>query len=71
MSNDTIRGTIAELAGRVTINGTVADQPALSVLTRLGIATEVAVAEKAADKRGRAAKIWEFPVDSNVVVARK
>ena len=71
MSNETIRGTIAELAGRVTVNGNVVDQPGLSVLTRLGIGKQVGVTEKPENQRGRAATIWEFPLESTTVLARK
>lgn len=69
--SDTIRGTIAELANKVTVNGNLVDQPGLSVLTRLGIGKQVGVTEKPDNQRGRAAAIWEFPLESTTVLARK
>lgn len=62
-------GTVAQLVAMgLTVNGNIPlDQSALSVLTRLGIAREIGIAEKAGPStRGKAAKVWE--VDSEMVV---
>lgn len=66
-----VRGTIAQLAGSITINGHTVGQPELSVMTRLGFATEVGVVAKPEGVRGPAAKIWEIQTSPETVVARK
>ncbi|QDJ96233.1 hypothetical protein Xoosp13_46 [Xanthomonas phage Xoo-sp13] len=67
----TVRGTIAELAGSITINGRTVGQPELSVMTRLGFATEVGTADKPEGIRGPAPKIWELNLNAPMAVARK
>lgn len=65
MSNS-IRGTIAQLSGKVKMNGNALDSVALSTLTRAGFAQKVGTVEKPAGQRGKPATIWEFP--QNVTV---
>ena len=67
----TIRGTIAELVGAVTINGLPVDQPTLSALTRMGIGKKVGTAEKPEGQRGPAPTIWEFTTQPRINVARR
>lgn len=56
---DYIEGTVADIIGRgkdsrLSINGKRVKQPDLSTLARLGLATEVGVAERPEGKRGPA-----------------
>ena len=67
----TVRGTIAQLIGRVTINGNTVGQAELSVLTRLGAGTFAHVVEKIAQTdangkpiKGRPTTVWE--IDENI-----
>lgn len=67
-----IKGTISELvATGLTINGIPVGQPEMSVLTRLGFATEVGTVERPEGKRGPAPKVWELPTNGQFAVARK
>ena len=62
-SNNALRGTPAELAGRVTLNGHTLGQPEISFLTRLGdgtFAKKVGTAKKGGGRGGKPATIWEF-----------
>lgn len=57
------RGTIAELTGKLSINGVVLDQPTLSTLTRIGrglFCRPVGKVPPAGGGRGKPATIWEF-----------
>ncbi len=67
----TVRGTIAELVGKVTVNGKHVGQAELSVLTRLGEGTFATAVEKIPQKdangkhsRGRPTNVWE--IDANI-----
>jgi hypothetical protein len=72
-----IEGTVADIIGRgkesrLRINGKVVKQPDLSVLARLGLATEVGVAERPEGKRGPAPVIYRLMLNQpNMVVARR
>ncbi len=72
-TEEAVEGTVAELTrgGRLRINGKVVDQPAMSVLARLGIATEIGVAERPEGKRGPAAKIYSLPTSGTFAAVRK
>lgn len=62
-----IRGTIAELAGKLTMNGTVLGQPELSVLTRLGRDTFAKpVAQIRTGAKGRPTTVWEINTESTL-----
>lgn len=56
-----ITGTLAQLSGKVSVNGHLRTAPQLSALTAMGIGTKVGEAAKEPNTRGRAATIWEFP----------
>lgn len=61
---NTIRGTLAQLDGKISINGRNLTMPQLSILTTLGVGRKVGEMPKAsASTRGRAASIWEFDQD--------
>lgn len=67
----TVKGSIAQLVGRVTVEGKTVGQAELSVLTRLGAGTFARVVEKIGqvDANGKAVKgrpttIWE--IDQNI-----
>lgn len=72
-----IEGTVADIIGRgetsrLRINGKLVKQPDLSTLARLGLATEVGVAERPAGKRGPAATVYRIPLDNPAMrVARR
>lgn len=74
---DFIEGTVADIIGkgqtsRLRINGKHVKQPDLSTLARLGLATEVGVAERPEGKRGPAPVIYRLPLNNPaMVVARK
>jgi hypothetical protein len=57
-----ITGTIAQLSGKITMNGVALGQPELSVLTRIfngGAVKRVGVIKKEGE-RGRPATIWQI-----------
>jgi hypothetical protein len=54
-----MRGTLKELAGKVTVNGREASVLELTVLFSLGLATEVGKV-KVEGARGKPATIWEL-----------
>lgn len=55
-----IKGTLKELDGKITFNGKIADQPALSVLSRyFGKRIE----EIKREGGGRSATVWEFDTE--------
>lgn len=63
------RGTIAELADKITLGGKVLGQIELSNMTRLGngtFARAVGTVPKAPGTRGRAATIWELSPEINM-----
>lgn len=67
-----LRGTVAELAGKISINGTVMNQPELSFLTRLGggtFARAVGKVKTSAGK-GKPAVIWEIDQNITLTVAQ-
>ncbi len=68
-----VQGTVKELirGDRLRVNGQKVDQPALSVLARLGIATEVGVADRPEGTRGPAPKVYRLNLTPAVTVARK
>lgn len=69
-----IRGTIKELAGKVTLNGNPLTVAQLSVVTKVGngsYANVVGEAPKGENQRGKAAKIWEIKTNANMVFAEK
>lgn len=74
---DYIEGTVADIIGkgatsRLRINSKPVKQPDLSTLARLGLATEVGVAERPEGKRGPAPVIYRLPLNTpGMVVARK
>lgn len=74
---DYIEGTVADIIGRgeksrLRINGKEVKQPDLSTLARLGIASEVGVAERPEGQRGTAPVIYRLPLNHpGMVVARK
>ena len=62
-----IRGTIAELAGKLTLNGVTLNQPELSVLTRLGRDTFAKpVAQIRTGVKGRPTTVWEINTESSL-----
>ena len=66
--NGKISGTLAQLSGKVRVNGKVLTAPQLSALTTLGIGRKVGVVPKSnPHQRGREASVWEF--DSDAVLA--
>ena len=59
-------GTIAQLVGKLALNGTVLDQPALSVMTRVfegSIFKQVGTIRKEGE-RGRPAAIWSVDLET-------
>ena len=72
-TEDAVIGTVADLirGDRLRINGHVVGQPEMSVLTRLGIATPVGVAEKDPTKPGPAAKIYSIPTTGTFAALRR
>lgn len=74
---DYIEGTVADIIGRgetsrLRINGKLVKQPDLSTLARLGLATEVGVAERPEGKRGPAAMVYRIPLGNPAMrVARR
>lgn len=74
---DFIEGTVADIIGkgatsRLRINGKPVKQPDLSTLARLGLATEIGVAERPEGKRGPAPVIYRLPTNNPAMaVARK
>jgi hypothetical protein len=67
----TLRGTIAQLAGHITVNGKPVGQAELSVLTRLGEGTFATAVERIActdengkPTRGRPTNVWQ--IDKNI-----
>lgn len=65
MSNS-IQGSVAQLAGRITVNGVALGQPELSMLTRIGrghFCKPIKVI-KHEGKRGKPTTIWEFDADA-------
>ena len=74
---DYIEGTVADIIGRgkdsrLSINGKRVKQPDLSTLARLGLATEVGVAERPEGKRGPAPTIYRLPLNQpGMVVTRR
>ena len=74
---DFIEGTVSDIIGkgeksRLRINGTPAGQPELSVLARLGIATEVGTADRPEGTRGPKPKILRIPTNvAGMTVARR
>lgn len=75
---DFVEGTVADLIGgaaesKLRINGKKVDQPAMSVLARLGIAQEVGVVERpeGSTKRGPAPKIYRLPLNGTFATVRK
>lgn len=56
-----MKGSIKELAGKYQVGNMVLDQPALSVLTRLGEqAGWCKVIETIPSTKGRPTKVWDF-----------
>jgi hypothetical protein len=73
---NTIRGTAAELAGRLTFNGVALSQPEISMLTRLGngiFAHPVETVRTGEGRGGKPATVWEFDAEGSfdVKLARK
>ncbi len=68
-----VQGTVKELTkgDRLRVNGKKVDQPAMSVLAKLGIATKVGTAERPEGKRGPAPVVYRLDLSPSVVVARK
>ena len=65
-----LTGTIAQLSGKLTLNGKPLDQPALSTLTRFldgSVFKQVGVIKKEGE-RGRPAIIWQVDTESAVWV---
>ena len=61
-----LTGTIAQLSGKITLNGKVLDQPALSTMTRFlegSLFKQVGVIKKEGE-RGRPAIIWQVDTES-------
>lgn len=65
MSN-TIRGSVAQLAGRIVVNGVALGQPELSMLTRIGRGHFCKPVEviRHEGKRGKPTTVWEFNTDA-------
>ena len=61
-----ITGTIAQLAGKMTLNGTPLGQPELSVMTRLfdGTLFQRVGVIKRDGERGRPATVWQVDTES-------
>ena len=61
MSN-VIRGSVAQLAGRIVVNGVALGQPELSMLTRIGRGSFCKPVEiiKKAGVRGKPTTVWEI-----------
>ena len=61
-------GTVAQLAGKVEINGNVLKQPELSVMTRImeGIAFRKVGEIRNEGKRGRPTNVWELDTEALV-----
>jgi hypothetical protein len=59
-NNSTLRGTPAELAGHISLNGRRLEQPDISFLTRMGAAKKVGTSKKGGYHGGKPATIWEF-----------
>ncbi|BBA65200.1 predicted ORF [Xanthomonas phage XacN1] len=73
---DYIEGTVADIIGRgkdsrLSINGKRVKQPDLSTLARLGLATEVGVAERPEGKRGPAPVIYRIPLHNPAMVVNR
>ena len=69
----TIRGTIADFAGKLSLNGVVLGQPELSMLTRIGRGSffnAVGTVPKPAGQRGKPATIWELTLSANLNFTR-
>lgn len=65
----TIRGTIADFAGKLSLNGAVLGQPELSMLTRIGRGSffnAVGTVPKPAGQRGKPATIWELTLSADL-----
>lgn len=61
-----ITGTIAQLSGKLTLNGTTLGQPELSVMTRIfggSVFKQVGIVKKEGE-RGRPAIIWQVDTES-------
>lgn len=67
MSN-VIRGSVAQLAGRIVVNGVALGQPELSMLTRIGRGSFCKPVEiiKKAGVRGKPTTVWE--IDASAVL---
>ena len=65
--NERIRGTIADFAGKLTVNGVTLGQPELSMLTRIGRGSffkAIGTVPKPAGVRGKPATIWELNLEA-------
>jgi hypothetical protein len=65
----TIRGTIADFAGKLSLNGVILGQPELSMLTRIGRGSffnAVGTVPKPAGQRGKPATIWELTLSADL-----
>ncbi len=73
IGEDFVQGTVAELTRgeRLRINGKKVDQPAMSVLAKLGIATRVGTAERPEGKRGPAPVVYRLDLNTALTVSRK
>lgn len=74
MSNNTstvISGTIKELLARgLTFNGVLLDQPAMSVITRLGNGSFCRPIQKiSSGKQGKPSTVWEFDANGSFAFA--
>jgi hypothetical protein len=72
----TLRGTAAQLAGRLTFNGVALSQPEISMLTRLGngiFAHPVETIKQTDGRGGKPATVWEFDPEGSfdMKLARK
>lgn len=61
-----VTGTIAQLSGKITMNGVALGQPELSVLTRIfnGTAVKRVGVVKKEGERGRPATVWQIDTGS-------
>lgn len=59
-TTNTLRGTPAELAGHISLNGRMLEQPDISFLTRMGAAKKIGTSKKSGYHGGKPATIWEF-----------
>lgn len=66
------KGTVAELAGKITFNGEVLNQQEVQFLTRIGrnaFAKPVGTARGAGTKGGKRATIWEINPNAKLTLA--